>query len=173
VLIVNPEEGTSYLFVTPDRTEKRELPVRGYQGIFQFRTAEGNAVVGLQGPPPNYVVIGQYELDFQTGESRQAGANTEPGSEEDQGQIFEYETLDRSIANLLPGQVPLRDIVVQRVGPGRAPNRLTLVQGAIAIIETSPKGLAVLYLTDDGYFVREMVRLSPAVREGRSGLARG
>lgn len=58
-----------------------------------------------------------------------------------------------------------RDFVARRVAPGSTTDRLRITQGVIAITATSTDGLAVLTLTEDGYFLREMIPASPTLRQ--------
>lgn len=164
VLIVEGSGPARYLFVTPESTVEKVLPVTAHQGIVAFRGSLGNPIIGLQGPPPNYSPLGLFELDFASGIFRVAD-NVSPEDGEETPPRVDWETQDRSVVGLLPGQVPLRDLFARRVASGATADRMRITQGVIATTATSPDGLAVVYLTEEGYFLRELIPASPALRQ--------
>ncbi len=161
ILICDPEKPVRYLFITPTQTLPGELPVTAFQGGFFLRTTDGNPIVGLQGPAPDYSPLGNFELRFADGTARAAPSLGDVEQEEPKQPLIEY--LEEVISTLEPraGDAKVKNILAKAAGESESGGSRTIIQGAISLGYTSSTGLAFSYLTSDGYFLREMVKLAP------------
>lgn len=163
VLICLPNEGSRYLFITKNQTSSFDIPAKGYQGGFGFlRSKNGNPVAGVQGGPPDYKILGLFEISFASGQLVPFSGYNENTIEEDSLAVVENDVPVRSKGDPALNQTPLCDIFTR---PKKAkPIEGTLfAQGVIAIVSESPTGLAMVFLNDDGFYLKEWIKADDAL----------
>lgn len=158
ILICNPDAKASYLYVTETQSLRKELPLSAYQGFFFMRSRSGNPVMALQGPPPDYKVLGYYELVFSTGDALPFTDFDDIEQEEQVEPLVEYSLRERSKGDPELRQSPLSDLLARRPGTQAGDPELLVAQGIIAESSKSTNGLAIVYLSTEGYFLRELVK---------------
>ena len=159
LLVCGLDAPASYFFITSDQTVTKSLPNTGFQGGFFSKTASGNPVAVLQGPAPDYKLVGNFELSFATGAARAIPNLFEAAQEEPETHLIDFDLIDRSRGDEEMGQAPLKDIFAR---PGEKKNgsqRFLVAQGVIALLSEAPNGLAFAYMSTEGYFVREMLKV--------------
>lgn len=149
-------------YVTANGQKSTKLTQEAYQGgVWAGRTVDGDPILTLQGPQPDYKLLGNYKLSFATGtvvplaelpEIQPPGGDVKPK--------FVFNDVPRSTGDPQLGQSPLIDIVAESTERSRG--KLLLTQGAIISVLTEPLGRSVVYLSGEGgYFLREIVLVVP------------
>jgi hypothetical protein len=164
ILVVSPDGPAQYSYITPERTEVKSLPTTASQGSFFIRTAAGNPVAAFQGPAPGFDLLGDFEFDFATGAAKAITDITDVERPVEVPPLVKLESELRSKGDPALGQVPLSDLVAR---PGTAKlgrGFVSVTQGVIGKLSNSPSGLAVVYLSSDGYFLRELIKADPKLR---------
>lgn len=165
VLICSLDTPSKYLFVTPEKTLIAELPSSAFQVGFFLQTRDGNPIVGLQGPAPDYKTLGNYELSFSTGGFRLLTDLPENRPDNSSSELLSFDTIERSKGDSTIGEGPLLEIVARPKDPKLGLGRLIVEQGVIAILQPSPDGLTVVYLAPSGIYIRELVKASPSLAD--------
>ena len=160
LLVVGDGEAARTIFLTPASTVAADLPKAAHQGGFFGVGAAGNPVLGLQGPPPDYALIGNFELDFRTGVARPYLLSPEPPTPDDEGPVV-YDTVERSPGDAPRSRLPLRDVVARARENGSRGSGLPVAQGVLASLSVAPGGRAVVYAGTEGYFLRELIPAAP------------
>jgi hypothetical protein len=166
LLVCGIKAPASYRYITPDRAVEGSLGVTGFQGSFSFRTKEGNPIAVLQGPAPRYGLVGNFAFDFATGKPIRLDIFTDAGIAGPAEPLISYDLVSRSKGNSDLGQSPLADIIAQRGPKVVGKGSVVVAQGVIIVTKEAASGLAVVYYTPDGSYLREMVKASPRLRDG-------
>ena len=169
VLVVAPEAPAQYLFVTPEKTEVKSLSTTAFQGSFFFNTATGNPVAAFQGPAPSYQLLGNFVFDFASGEATPIANITDIERAGEAAPLINIDTELRSQGDPALGQVPLNDLNARPGSAKLGRGFLSVTQGIIGKKSSSPSGLAVVYLSSDGYFLRELIKADPKLRDRLKG----
>lgn len=159
LLITNEDQRTRYLFLTPSRTVEKTLNVNSYQGGFTIRTKDGSPVLFLQGRPPGFSVVGLYLLSFIDGSSEKLQGLPQEGDISVPEPLIRFETIERSKPKDGTDQLPLNDLTAVAGKQELQRSRLTIAQGIIAITEEAPEGNGIVYLRDDGFYARAMIKV--------------
>ncbi len=165
ILVVSPDGPAQYSYITPERTEVKSLPTTASQSSFFIRTAAGNPVAAFQGPAPGFDLLGDFEFDFATGAAKAIKDITDVERAVELPPLVKMETELRSKGDPALGQVTLSDIVARPGDLKLGRGFVSLTQGVIGKLSSSPSGLAVVYLSSDGYFLRELIKADPKLRD--------
>jgi hypothetical protein len=165
VLVVTPEAPAQYLFITPEKTEVKSLSTTAFRGSFFFKTATGNPVAAFQGPAPNYQLLSNFVFDFASGEATPIASIADVERAEESAPLINFDTELRSKGDPLLGQVPLNDLIARPGTPKLGRGFLSVTQGVIGKLSSSPSGLAVVYVSAEGYYLRELVKADPKLRD--------
>lgn len=166
LLICGREEAARVLYITGETTVEKSLGVVAEQGtFFSVTTRRGNPIVGLQGAPPDYSLVGNFELDYGTGQVTRTELPDAAEIPVPPLPLIQYDILKRSEGDPELGQFPLRDIQARPGAEKDGKGQLIVAQGVIALLGEGPNGLSFLYLSPDGCFLREMLKAKPALKE--------
>ncbi|CAN1541356.1 hypothetical protein MCEMSE15_01780 [Fimbriimonadaceae bacterium] len=165
ILLLSPDGPAQYSYITPERTEVKTLSTTAFQGSFFIKTSAGNSVAAFQGPAPSFELLGNFEFDFATGAAKEIKDITDVERPVEVPPLVNLETELRSKGDPALGHFPLSDLVAR---PGTAKlgrGFLSVSQGIIGKLSNSPSGLAVVYLSSDGYFLRELIKADSKLRD--------
>lgn len=164
-VLICGEKETSYLYLTPTQTVSNTLPVTGFQGIFFTFTSNGNPVLGLQGPAPDYKLVGNFELSYKSGQAIALKELPNPSETPEVVPRIKFDIVDRAKANEALDQYPLRDVVALPGDPKNGSGRLVVARGVLWSLNSAPNGAAVTYSNSEGNYVRPILKAEKSLAE--------
>ena len=156
---------TRYIYLTQDNTIEKEIGLECFQSFFFPSNSVNRPIAAFQGLAPDYKLLAYLQFVFSSGSFAKISDLPKQLDSQLTKPLFTFDTTERSKGVSILGQVPLNDLIVILKDEKDKKKFLIVSQGIINVTRQAENGLAVIYLKDDGYYLREMVKADPSLAE--------